>query len=70
VAARYADRVGRSLPNLTFYVVFAIWKMSVFFEGHWARHVRGTAVEFDFQHLEYGVPALAARARRIAESVG
>jgi aminoglycoside phosphotransferase (APT) family kinase protein len=67
VAARYAEQVGRAIPNLTFYEVFSIWKMTIFFEGHWARQVRGTAGEFDFTHLREGIPALAARARRIAE---
>jgi aminoglycoside phosphotransferase (APT) family kinase protein len=66
MAARYGEQVGRAIPNLAFYEVFSIWKMTVFFEGHWARHVRGTAGEFDFRHLEWGVPALAARAKRIA----
>ena len=43
LAARYAERTARPLPALGYYVVFALWKMAVLLEGHWARHVRGTA---------------------------
>jgi aminoglycoside phosphotransferase (APT) family kinase protein len=68
VADRYATAVGRAIPNLTFYEVFSIWKMTIFFEGHFARHVRGTSGEFDFSHLEWGVPNMAARGHRIAEA--
>lgn len=64
---RYARRVGRPLPDLTFYVAFAMWKMAVLLEGHWARHVRGTAGGFDFAYLETANPAFAARLRRITE---
>jgi aminoglycoside phosphotransferase (APT) family kinase protein len=67
LAARYAERTGRPLPDLRFYVVLALWKMAVLLEGHWARHVRGTAGEFDFGYLETGGPALAAYIREVAE---
>ena len=64
---RYAERTGRQLPDLTFYVVFAMWKMAVLLEGHWARRVRGTAGQFDYDYLEAGNPAFAERIRRTAE---
>jgi aminoglycoside phosphotransferase (APT) family kinase protein len=67
LAQRYAERVRRPLPDLRFYVVLALWKMAVLLEGHWARHVRGTAGAFDFSYLEAGGPAFAARVRRAAE---
>ena len=67
LAERYAARVGRTLPDLRFYVVFALWKMAVLLEGHWARHVRGTAGAFDFNYLATAGPAFAARIRRTAE---
>jgi hypothetical protein len=41
--------------------------MAVLLEGHWARHVRGTAGGFDFGYLETAGPALQARIRRAAE---
>jgi aminoglycoside phosphotransferase (APT) family kinase protein len=67
LAARYAERVGQTLPDLKFYVVFAMWRMAVLLENHWARHLRGTAAGFDFGYLETAGPAFAARLRRIAE---
>jgi aminoglycoside phosphotransferase (APT) family kinase protein len=68
LAARYAEMIGRPLPDLTFYMVFAMWRMAVLLEGHWARHVRGTAAGFDFAYLEQIGPAFAARLRRLAET--
>ncbi len=67
LAARYAQRMGRALPDLTWYLVFANWKMAVLLEGHWARHVRGTAGEFDFAYLQHANPAFAARIRETAQ---
>lgn len=67
LAERYAEQARVRLPDLTFYVVFALWKMAVLLEGHWARHVRGDAPEFDFGYLELGGPSFAARIRRTAE---
>jgi aminoglycoside phosphotransferase (APT) family kinase protein len=68
LAERYAEHTGRSLPDLRFYIVFALWKMAVLLEGHWARHVRGTAGSFDFTYLETGGPTLAAYIRETAET--
>ena len=71
LAERYAEQIGRRLPDLTFYVVFACWKMAVLLEGHWARRVRGTAGDFDYAYLEAANPAFAARIRRmIGEGIG
>jgi aminoglycoside phosphotransferase (APT) family kinase protein len=67
LAERYAAGVGRALPDLSFYVVFALWRMAVLLEGHWARHIRGTAGAFDFSYLETAGPSFAARIRRTAE---
>jgi aminoglycoside phosphotransferase (APT) family kinase protein len=66
--ARYGAQTGQCLPELTFYVVFAMWRMAVLLEGHWARHTRGTAAGFDFGYLETAGPAFAGRLRQIAES--
>jgi aminoglycoside phosphotransferase (APT) family kinase protein len=68
LAARYAEQTGQTLPDLTFYVVFAMWRMAVLLEGHWARHTRGTAAGFDFAYLETAGPAFAAHLRHLAES--
>lgn len=68
MASRYAEQTGQALPDLTFYVVFAMWRMAVLLEGHWARHTRGTAAGFDFGYLETAGPAFAARMKQIAHS--
>jgi aminoglycoside phosphotransferase (APT) family kinase protein len=68
LAARYAARTTRPLPDLGYYVIFALWKMAVLLEGHWARHVRGTAGDFDFAYLETAGPAFWARLRRMASA--
>jgi aminoglycoside phosphotransferase (APT) family kinase protein len=60
LVARYAEQAGRELPDLTFYLVFSLWKMAILLEAHWARHVRGTAGGFDFSYLEAGGPLLWA----------
>ena len=65
--ARYAGQVGHSVPDLGFYVVLALWKLSMLLEGHWARHIRGTAGHFDFDYLEEGGPKLWAYLRRTAQ---
>lgn len=64
LAERYAAKTRQSLPeHLRFYVVLAMWKMAVVLEGHWARHVRGTAAGFDFGYLETAGPAFWKRTR-------
>jgi hypothetical protein len=68
LTARYAERTGIHLPDLTYYVVFAMWRMAVLLENHWARHLRGSAAGFDFAYLETAGPAFAARLRRLAET--
>jgi aminoglycoside phosphotransferase (APT) family kinase protein len=68
LAARYAERTGWQLPDLRFYVVFALWRMAILLEGHWARHMRGTAEDFDFDYLESAGPRFAAQIRRTAEA--
>jgi aminoglycoside phosphotransferase (APT) family kinase protein len=67
LAERYAAGVGRPRLKLTFYLVLAAWKMAILLEGHWARHVRGTAGDFEFAYLERGGPALWAWVRRLTE---
>jgi hypothetical protein len=42
--------------------------MAIVLEGHWARHVRGTAGAFDFGYLETAGPAFWSRIRRTAEA--
>ena len=57
--------LGRTLPDLAFYLALAGWKLAILLEGHWARHVRGTAEGFEFGYLERGGPRLWAWVRRL-----
>jgi aminoglycoside phosphotransferase (APT) family kinase protein len=63
LAARYAERTGRSLDALPWYQVLAIWKAAIFLEGSFRRFGAGTTSDPYFASLEAGVPALAALAR-------
>ncbi|MCW2981379.1 MAG: phosphotransferase family protein [Solirubrobacterales bacterium] len=68
LAARYAERTGRSLDALPWYQVLAIWKASIFLEGSFRRFGAGTTSDPYFASLETGVPALAALALERTEA--
>ena len=40
-AERYANASGRSVDDLPFYIVLALFRLAVLLEGSFARHVRG-----------------------------
>src|SRR5581483_6430500 len=65
VAAHYARASGRSLAHLPYYQALGLFRLACILEGSWARHVRGAADDPYFALLERGVPAMAARARRL-----
>jgi aminoglycoside phosphotransferase (APT) family kinase protein len=68
IVQRYAERTNRPVPEqLPYYIVFALWKMAVLLEGHWARHVRGTAADFGFAYLEDAGQIFWQRIRHTAE---
>jgi aminoglycoside phosphotransferase (APT) family kinase protein len=62
LVARYADRTGRQLEHVAFYVALAIWKLAILLEGSYRRHLAGTTDDPFFATLDRGVPALAHRA--------
>ncbi len=62
LVARYAERTGRLLSDVPFYVALAIWKLAVLLEGSYKRHLAGTTDDPFFATLGAGVPALASRA--------
>jgi aminoglycoside phosphotransferase (APT) family kinase protein len=68
MVARYADRSGRDVTDLTAYVVLAIWKLAILLEGSYSRHLAGTTDDPFFALLDAGVPALLARARAVAHA--
>ncbi|MGO8951379.1 MAG: phosphotransferase family protein [Ktedonobacterales bacterium] len=62
LVARYAQRTGRRMEHVPFYVALAIWKLAILLEGSYARHLAGTTDDPFFAQLGEGVPALAHRA--------
>jgi len=71
LAARYAERTGRDLADLRFYVAFAGWKIAIIMEGSYRRWLEGMADDPMFEHLGPVVPALARRSLDvISGSVG
>jgi aminoglycoside phosphotransferase (APT) family kinase protein len=51
VAGHYAERSGRDLSELDFYVAFAFWKLACIMEGVYARYVGGALGERDPESL-------------------
>jgi aminoglycoside phosphotransferase (APT) family kinase protein len=59
VVARYAERSGRSIEHLDFYVVFALYKLAVILEGINARFLMGKTLGEGFDDMGVAVAALA-----------
>ncbi|MCW3003532.1 MAG: aminoglycoside phosphotransferase, partial [Conexibacter sp.] len=70
LTARYAERSGRSVGDLRWYVVLALWKTAIFLEGSYRRLLAGTTDDAFFASLEAHVPALAERAWGVARGEG
>ena len=72
VAERYAQRSGRDLAELDYYVAFGFWKLAVILEGVYARFSAGAYGETDDSFQQFGdlVIRLAERAAEAAEKVG
>ena len=64
--ARYEERSGRSVGDLTFHIVLAVWKLAILLEGSYARHLAGLTDDPFFAQMEAGVPLLAQRALAVA----
>ena len=62
LVARYAERTGRQMGHVAFYVALAIWKLAILLEGSYRRHLAGTTDDPFFATLDQGVPSLARRA--------
>ncbi|MEF8887577.1 MAG: phosphotransferase family protein [Haloarculaceae archaeon] len=67
LVARYEDATGREFVNERFYRGLAAYKITTACEAMYLRHVSGAADDPMYPLLERGVPAMAARARRIVE---
>ncbi len=62
LVARYEERSGRVVGDLTFHMVLAVWKLAILLEGSYARHLAGLTDDPFFAQMETGVPLLAQRA--------
>jgi aminoglycoside phosphotransferase (APT) family kinase protein len=61
--ARYEERTGFSMTDLTFYRTLAMWKLAILSEGLYKRYLAGQADSDWFAVLEQTVPAMARQAR-------
>ena len=62
---RYAQRTGRDLSDIDYYVAFGCWRLAVISEGVYARYVAGAMGRqdgVDFESFKTGTDGLAIRA--------
>lgn len=66
LVARYAQRTGRDVSRIDYYVAFGCWRLAVISEGVYARYVQGAMGQSDdagFLAFKAATEALAERAR-------
>jgi aminoglycoside phosphotransferase (APT) family kinase protein len=63
LAARYAERSGRDLSQLDFYVALGYWKLAIILEGVYARYAAG-----GYGKVDEGFEAFAKLVERLAET--
>jgi len=68
VAKRYADRSGRDLSELGFYVAFAYWKLACILEGVYVRYA-ANAMSADRGAADALAPGVEDRARRALDAL-
>jgi aminoglycoside phosphotransferase (APT) family kinase protein len=61
--ARYEERTGFAMTDLTFYRTLALWKLAILSEGLYKRYLAGGVDDAWYAQLETSVPDMAARAR-------
>ena len=69
VRARYAERSGRDVSHLEFYIAFGYWKLACILEGVYARYVAGIMGRegHGFEAFADHVVLLAETARKAVE---
>ncbi|GAB3165203.1 phosphotransferase family protein [Amycolatopsis sp. NPDC004378] len=65
VVARYAERSGRDVSQLNWYVSFAFFKLAVILEGIHYRYQQGKTVGAGFEGVGAGVPLLISHGNEI-----
>jgi aminoglycoside phosphotransferase (APT) family kinase protein len=70
--ARYAERTGRDIPQLGYYVTFAYWKLACILEGVYARYQGGAMGDdgFDSSFYPSTIGFLAERSTAAADELG
>jgi aminoglycoside phosphotransferase (APT) family kinase protein len=63
LAARYAERSGRDLADLDFFVALGYWKLAIILEGVYARYAAG-----GYGKVDDGIQAFARLVERLAEA--
>jgi aminoglycoside phosphotransferase (APT) family kinase protein len=63
LAARYAERSGRDLADLDFFVALGYWKLAIILEGVYARYAAG-----GYGKVDAGIQAFARLVERLAEA--
>ncbi|MGE0066599.1 MAG: phosphotransferase family protein [Solirubrobacterales bacterium] len=69
LAARYAERSGRDISQLDFYLALGYWKLAIIIEGVYARYVAGGLGKVDdgVEYFARLVERLAEEAERVVE---
>ncbi len=65
--ARYEERAGRSMSELSWYVTLALWKSIVFMEGNYKRALAGSTDDPFLKSFGAGVVDLARRAVEVSQ---
>ncbi len=68
LVARYAARCGYPLPDVRFYHVLGLYRVTVIVAQLYARFVRGLSRDPRYEALGQALPALARAARTVAET--
>jgi aminoglycoside phosphotransferase (APT) family kinase protein len=63
IAGRYAERSGRDLSNLDFFVALGYWKLAIILEGVYSRYAAG-----QYGQVDEGIEAFARLVERLAEA--
>ena len=67
-AAGYAQRTGRDISRIGYYVAFGYFKLAVVLEGIHARYQQGQTVGEGFEQEGLAVPTLVARAHQVLDA--
>jgi aminoglycoside phosphotransferase (APT) family kinase protein len=70
LADRYAERTGRDVSGLGYYMAFGCFKLAVVLEGIHARFLQHKTVGEGFEREGPAVPVLIERAHRMLDSAG